>query len=216
MAEQGLDAVGEVRVIVPTSKGTRPVLIVLGSLTGVGGLITLTTVTTGVRTFGASRVLGTGLVMLASGGLFFTILWLWSLNARLLIGQGAVGYRNIFRRSRFWSRGEVGRVVDMAISHGWTSQAQRAIYLFGLDGRQLVVLTPRMWDARDMRDFIDGTGVQLEVRGAPVSATAIRREFPKAFGWAAQHNLIAGCITSLVAGALVVGGYALVSALLRP
>ena len=70
-----------------------------------------------------------------------------------------------------------------------------------------------MWNANDLRDFIDATGIQPEVRDAPVTAKALRREFPKGFGWVAQHNLIAGCITSLAAVALVVGGYVLVRAL---
>jgi hypothetical protein len=214
MAAEESDGVGGFRVIVPSSKATRIFLLVFGSLTIIGGLITLTLGTNGVRTIEGIRLLGTGLTMLASGALFFMILWLWSVNAALLIGQGVVGYRNIFRRREFWSPGEIGRVVEMAISYGWwTSQPQRAIYLFGLDGRQLVVLTPRMWNANDLRDFIDATGIQPEVRDAPVTAKALRREFPKGFGWVAQHNLIAGCITSLAAVALVVGGYVLVRAL---
>jgi hypothetical protein len=212
MDEQQWDAFGEVRVIAPRRKSTRIFLIVFASLTVIGGLITLATAAAGVRTMPGIRLVAIGLTLFLMSILVFGILWLWSVNARLLIGRGAVGYRNVFRRSRYWSRGQIGRVVEMAISYGWwTSSPQRGIYIFGIDGRQLVVITPRMWHANDLRDFIEATGVPIDRRGAPVSIKVVKREFPKAFGWVAQHNLAAGCLIALVTVVLVVG-YLLVSA----
>jgi hypothetical protein len=212
MDEQQWDAFGEVRVIAPSRKSTRIFLIVFASLTLAGGLITLATAATGVRTMPGIRLLVIGLTLFLMGILLFTILWLWSVNARLLIGRGAVGYRNVFRRSRYWSQSQIGRVVEMAISFGWwTSSPQRGIYIFGRDGRKLVVLTPRMWPARDLRDFIEATGAPVDRRDAPVSIKAINREFPKAFGWVAQHNLATSCLIVLVTVVLLVG-YMLVSA----
>lgn len=215
MTEQRWDSAEEFRVIAPSTKTTRTLLIVLAFLTAVGGLITFTFFANGVRTTRAIQFLGTGLVMLAAGFLFVMILWLWSANARLLIGRSAVGYRSIFRRSRFWSQGEIAHIVDMAIDHGWTSRPQRGFYFLGLDGTQLFVLTPRAWHANDLKDFIEATGVHVDYREAPVKAKAVRREFPKAFGWGAEHVVLATSITMVAAVGLVVAGYVVVSAWLH-
>jgi hypothetical protein len=175
----------------------------------------LTTFARGAWTMPADRALGSGLTMFLIGGLFFVFLWLWSANVRLLIGRERVGYRNFFRRNHFWSRGELERAVDMAVSYGRTSNPQRGIYFFGPDGRRELVLSSRVWHAQDLKDFVDATGLQLDYRDAPVKAKDARREFPKAFGWAAQHNFIAGCSAMVLAVGLVVGGYALLSAVHR-
>jgi hypothetical protein len=212
MQEHVWDAAGEFRVIAPSTKAIRTLLAVLGSFTALGALITFTTVARGAWTVPASRAFGTGLTMLLIGGLFFVFLWLWSANVRLLIGQQRVGYRNFFRRNHFWSKGEIDRAVDMAVSYGRTSNPQRGIYFFGPDGRRELVLSSRVWHAQDLKDFVDATGLRLDYRDAPVKAKDARREFPKAFGWAAQHNFIAGCSAMVLAVGLVLGGYALLLA----
>jgi hypothetical protein len=211
MAEQHWDAAGEVRVIAPSTNSVRIFFVAFGSITVIGGLITLITVAHGVRTLAGTRALGSGLIMLVMGGLAFVTMWMWSGNARLFIGRGTVGYRNILRRSRFWSRGEIGHVLDMAVNHGWTSQTQRGLYFLGMDGRLLLALTPRMWDAKDLNDFIDATGGRLDQRSAPVPAKAVRREFPAAFGWGFQHVLLATGLTMAVAVMLAIAGYVLLS-----
>jgi len=205
MPEQAWDAAGEFRVVAPSTKSTRIFLAVFGAMTAVGGLITLSIFPRGTWTLAASRVLGYGLVMLIMGGIFFLSLLLWSANSRLLIGRGAVGYRSMFRRSHFWSRTEVSHVVEMAIDYGrMTQTGQRAIYMFGPDGKRLLALTPRMWNAIDLRDFIEATGVPLDRREAPVHIKAARREFPKGFTWGSQHMLTMGCLLTLaVIGAVI-------------
>jgi hypothetical protein len=213
MQEQVLDGAGEFRVIAPSTRTTRTILAVLAFFTAVGAFMTLTTAARAGWTMAAARALGTGLTFFLLGILFFTFIWLWSANVRLLIGHGAVGYRNIFRRSDFWYLGQVDRVVDMAISYAGTSQPQRAIYLFGLDGKRLLVLSSRAWQAQDLKDFVDATGVQLDFREAPIKAKDARREFPKAIGWAGQHVYVTTGITMVAAVGLVVGGYALLPAL---
>ena len=136
MAAEESDGVGGFRVIVPSSKATRIFLLVFGSLTIIGGLITLTLGTNGVRTIEGIRLLGTGLTMLASGALFFMILWLWSVNAALLIGQGVVGYRNIFRRREFWSpaRSVASSKWPSAMGGGHHSRSARSIFSGSMEG----------------------------------------------------------------------------------
>jgi hypothetical protein len=207
MPEQLWDAAGEFRVVAPSTKSTRIFLVVFGAMTGIGGLITLTIFPRGEWTIAGGRVLGYGLVMVIMGGLAVGFLLLWSANARLLIGRGAVGYRSSLRRTRFWSTGDIGRVVDMALDYGrMTQTGQRAIYIFGPDGKRLLALTPRMWNANDLRDFIEATGVQLDRRDAPVPIKTARREFPKGFTWGSQHMLTMGCLLTLaVIGAVIAG-----------
>jgi hypothetical protein len=213
MSEQDWEAVAQVRVIAPKTKTMRTILIALACMTLVGGLLTIVSLAFGGHTRGASRGLAYGATLFALGILLLPGMWLWFANVRLLIGRGAVGYRNIFGRSRFWSRGEIDRVVDMAINYGRSSQPQRGFYLFGLDGKRLLALSSRAWDADDLRAFIDATGVQVEYRDAPVPAKAVRREFPNAFGWGAEHVMTATLITMAGAIVLAIGGYMLVSGL---
>ena len=208
------DTTGEFRVIAPSTRTTRTALIVLAFLTALGALMTLTIAARAGWSMGA-RSLGAGLTLFLIGGLMFTFIWLWAANFRLLIGPGKVGYRNIFRRNCLWSRGEIDRVVDMAVHYGRTSTPQRGLYLFGLDGRRLLVLSSRAWKAEDLKDFVDATGVLLDCREVPVKVKDAGREFPKAFGWAAQHVLLATILTMVAAVALGCGGYALLSAFWR-
>jgi hypothetical protein len=130
MPEQTWDALTGFRGVAPGTKTTRRVLVILGAVTAFGAVLTLTVLTTGVGVV-AGRSLAMGSTLLYTGGLGLSGMWLWLINVRLLIGQGVVGYRNFFGRSRFWSRGEIDRIVSMAVSYGKSSQSPRAIYCFG-------------------------------------------------------------------------------------
>ena len=205
MPAQVWDAAGEFRVVAPSTKTTRALLIVLGTITAIGGVITLTTVSRGAATVATSRGPAYGLVMLLSGGVFFVFLLIWSANVRLLIGRGAVGYRDAFRRTHFWSRGEISHVVEMSIDYGWMTQTgQQALYLFGLDGRRLVVLSVVAWHANDLRDFVEATGLPLDRRLKPVPIKIASQEFPKAFSWGARHILAMGCLLSVAVVVMVI------------
>jgi hypothetical protein len=213
MAERPWDVAGQIWVIAPSPKTTRTILVVLAIGTLIGGLFTFEIVTTGTSRPIAVRGLATWATMFVVCGTFFIGLWLWSANVRLLIGQGRVGYRNIFRKTRLWSRGEIDHVVEMSVSYWRTQSSQRGIYLFGLDGKRLLVLSSRAWRADDLKDFIEASGVPLDVRQAPVTIKDASREFPNAFGWGSQHVLLATSITMVAAVAVAIGGYALASSL---
>src|SRR6266852_7104009 len=87
---------------------------ILGVVTALGALLTLSFLATegGLAGRGAAMAL----TLLISGALGLIGMWLWLTNVRLLIGQGAVGYRNMFGRTRFWSGGEIDRIVSLAVS----------------------------------------------------------------------------------------------------
>jgi hypothetical protein len=187
-------------------------MVSLGAVTAFGAILTLTLLAAGVGF--AGRALAMASTLLIIGGLGFTGMWMWLNNVRLLIGQGVVGYRNFFGRSRSWSRGEIDRVVSMAISYGKASQPQRVIYCFGIDGKRLLALSVRAWQSEDLKDFIEVTGRPLDFRDAPITANDARREFPQAFGWGAEHVVLLTSLTMLGAVVLAVAGYLLVSRLL--
>jgi hypothetical protein len=210
--KQVQDGAGELRIIAPNTTTVRILIAVLAFLTVLGALITFAYIARGTWTMASARVLGTGLILFVMGGLFLIFLWMWSANTRLLIGQGKVGYRNIVRRDHFWYRGEIARAIEMAVSYAWTSPANYGLYVFGLDGKRLLVLSSVAWHAEDLKDFVAAAGVQLERRGAPVKVKDARREFPNGFSWVAQHTFIAGCSAMLVATGLAIAGYALWSA----
>lgn len=210
--EQLRDGAGELRTIAPNTTTVRIVLAVLAFLTVLGALITFTYIARGTWTMASARVLGTGLIFFVMGGLFLIFLWMWSANTRLLIGQGKVGYRNILRRNHLWHRGEIDRAIEMAVSYAWTSPANYGLYLFGLDGKRLLVLSSVAWHAQDLKDFVAAAGIQLEHRDAPVKVKDARREFPNGFSWVAQHTFIAGCSALVIAVGLAIAGAALWSA----
>jgi hypothetical protein len=145
--------------------------------------------------------------MLLFGGLALVALSIWSVNARLFIGAGKVGYRSILRRSRFWARGEFSRVLDLAIDYGWTSQPQRGLYFLGQKGQRLFTLTPRMWRAEDLSDFVDASGAPVDRRQEPVKFKALKSEFRNAFRWDAQVFVLAILLAIGAAVVLVIVGY---------
>ena len=197
----------------PSAKTIRSLMMLLAGLGAFGGLLMSIGVARGGTTLVSNRALSYGLVLLLTAGLFFVGLSLWSANVRLLIGRGTVGYRNIFRRNRFWSHGEIDRIVDVAINYGRSSQPQRGFYLLGLNGKRLLVLSQRAWPANDLADFIGVTGIHVDYRDAPVPVKEISREFPNAFGWGARHVMMATVMTMAAATAFAVAGYVVVSAM---
>ncbi len=213
MPEQTWDASAGFRAVAPGTKTTRRTLVFVGAVSVFGAVLTMVGLATRAGIAGG-RTLGMGAILLITGGLGLIGMWLWLINVRLLIGPGAVGYRNFFGRSRFWSRAEMDRVVSMAVSYGKSSQPLRAIYCFGIDGRRLLALNVRAWQPDDLKDFIEATGRALDVRDAPIPAKDARREFPNAFGWGAQHVMLMTSLTMLGAVLLAVAGYVLVSTLL--
>lgn len=125
-----MDAIAGFKVVAPGSKTIRRTLKLLGAVTAFGAVSTVALLAAGVHTV-SGRGLGVSLTMLITGALGFIGMWLWLINVRLLIDQGVVGYRNFFGQSHFWSRGEIERVVSMAVSYGKSSQPLRGIYCLG-------------------------------------------------------------------------------------
>jgi len=210
MPEQTWDALPGFRAVAPGTKTTRRTLVIVGGAAVFGAVLTLA----GLATGGGGRGLAMGAVLLVTGVLGLIGMWLWLTNVRLLIGQGVVGYRNFFGRSRFLSRGQIDRVVSMAVSYGKSSQPVRAIYCFGLDGKRLLALNIRAWQPEDINDFVEATGRPLDLRDGPITAKDARREFPHAFGWGAQHVLLLTSLTMLGAIVVAVAGYVVASKLL--
>jgi len=203
-------AAGEFRVVSPSTKPIRAILAILAALTAIGGVITVAAVPRGPWTIAATNARGYGLTMLIAGGFFLGFLLIWSANVRLLIGRGAVGYRDGLRRSHFCAAGEISHVVDMSIDYGWMTQTgQRALYFFGLDTRRVLVLSTFAWKANDLHDFVEATGVSVDVRARPVPIKVAGREFPRGFSWGSRHILVMSCLLMFAVIGVVIAFVAL-------
>jgi hypothetical protein len=211
MPEKTWDALAGFRAVAPGTKSTRRTLVIVGAVTAFGAVLTAIGLFTGA---GSGRTLATGATLLITGALGLIGIWLWLTNVRLLVGQGVVGYRDFFGRSRLWSRGEIDHIVSMAVSYGKSSQPMRAIYCFGPDGKRLLALNVRAWPHDDLNEFVESTGRPLDVRDDPITAKDARREFPNAFGLGSQHVMLLTILTMLGAVVLVVAGYVVMSKLL--
>jgi hypothetical protein len=213
MPEQTWGELAGFRSVAPGTKTTRSALIVVGAVTALGAVLTLAGLVTGVGAAGG-RSLAMGATLLTTGVVGLIGMRLWLKNVRLVIGQGMVGYRDFFGRTRFSSLGEIDRIVSMAVSYGKSSEPVRGIYCFGPDGRRLLALNVRAWPPDDLEDFVEASGRPLDIRAAPVAVKAARREFPNAFGWSSEHVMSLTILTMLGAVALAVGGFLVVSKLL--
>jgi hypothetical protein len=204
------------RAVPPKSKSLRRLQVLMGAICGAGGVLL-------ILYFFADRpgtvVTAPGFsyatMMFLAGGLGFVYLWLWRTNVRLLINRDQVGYRDILGRRHFWSRGQIERAVDMAVMYTKTAQARRGVYLLAADGRRVLALNTRAWDANDVHDFIEASGAVLDYRDQPVTASEARRQFPQAFGWGSQHVTLATIITMILAVVLAIGGFVLWTAATR-
>ena len=204
------------RAVAPGSKSLSLAQLLLGVICAVGGVQVLVYFLSGHHTNGTAwNGFSYAAVLFGAGGFAFIYLSLWGCNVRLLIGESQVGYRDIFGRTRFWSRGQIARAIDMAVSYTKTAQAQRALYLLAADGSRMLVLSTRAWDADDLSAFIEASGAVLDYRDQAVSARQAREQFPRAFGWASEHIVLGTISAMILAIVLVVGGYMLWTALTR-
>jgi hypothetical protein len=203
------------RVIAPRASMARRGVIVLAGPAFGGAAIGVWAFLVQPRNLITNRGFAIGAVLFLGGVVGFVWQRLWLSNVRLVIGQGHVGYCDILGRSRFWSSGEIARIVWLTIIYRKSSVPGRALYVFGHDGKRLLTLNPLAWETRDLIDYAKAIGVRLEIRETPVTAKEARREFPKAFGWGTEHIMAATILTMLAAVGLAVGGFVLLSSSLR-
>lgn len=198
-----------VRVVSPRVAAVRTSLVIVAVLTAVGGLRTSHELAQPHNTVISSGSLAQSATLLVVGAITLAAMGLWLANARLLVGSDQAGYRDIFRRTKLWTRGDVSRAVKMAVSYGSFSTPRPGVYLFDHQSRKVLVLSVLVWNGTDLADFVQALGVTVEVREKPVPIKAARREFPRAFGWGAQHLMLATILTMAIAVGLAIGLYAI-------
>src|SRR5947209_5173967 len=127
------------RAIAPTSKTLPSLQILMALVCGIGAVVLIAAFALErPSTLIASRGIDFGAVMFITGGLGFVYLWLWRGNVRLLIGNGQVGYQDVFKRRHYWLRGQIDRAVDMIVIYTKSAQSVRGVYLFAGDGRRVL------------------------------------------------------------------------------
>lgn len=151
------------------------------------------------------RTAGFGGTLFVAGGLGALYLWLWIRNARLLVGQGVIGQRNLLGQTTTLYTSEIGRLVMATVLYSRNATPQRVLYILSLDGRQLMALNTQAWGDEAIAKLIEASGKNVEHRDGTVSAKEFRAEFPHAVSWAAMHPNLLGALIVVVALGLALG-----------
>lgn len=173
----------------------------MAGLSALGLLILATSLAAGAP----PRIQSYGAVMSAIGALAVLYLMLWIRNARLLIGPGVIGQRNLIGQTTMLTTSDIGRVVIATVQYSKNATPQRALYIIGTDGRQLMALNTKAWGEDAIGRLVEASGRNVEYRDGTISAKEFRAEFPKAVGWAALHPTLLGFLIAIVALVVALG-----------
>lgn len=173
--------------IAPNLMTVRKVLWLCAGFVIAGALLTLLGFPERGGSPAAVRPLVYGVLMLVLGVLGSGYLWLWRRNSRLLVGVDQFGYQDALARGHVWSRGDVGRVVDLSVRDSEKSPARRMVYFLRPDGRRLLLLSPNAWSDDAIGRMVRATGRPLEIRQTPMTRAEFVATFPKATSWPGRH-----------------------------
>ena len=187
--------------LVPQGQGARRLVPFMAGLSALG----LVMLTAAVAAGGPPRVQGYGASLFAVGALAVLYLLLWLRNARLVIGPGTIGQRNLIGQTTTIATSDIGRVVIATVRYSKNATPQRALYVIGADGRQLMALNTRAWGDGAIGRLVEASGRNVEYRDGTISAREFRAEFPKAVGFAAMHPTLLGTLLVVVALGLGLG-----------
>lgn len=185
----------------PQGQGARRLLPFLAGLSGLGLAMLVPSVAAGAP----PRIEAYEASMFAFGGLGVLYLWLWIRNARLVIGPGVIGQRNLIRHTTTFTTSDIAHLVVATVRYSRNATPLRALYVIGTDGRQLMALNTKAWGDDAIGRFVEASGRNVEYRDGAISAKEFRAEFPKAMGWAALHPTLLGSLIVIVAMALALG-----------
>lgn len=204
------------RAAAPRSKTLPSVQRLMAVICGIGGIVLIAAFAIDKpSTVINSRGIDYGAVMFIIGGLGFVYMSLWRRNVRLLIGAEQVGYQDIFRRRRYWLKGQIDRAVDIIVIYTKSAQPLRGVYLLAADGKRVLALNTRAWASDDVNAFVQASGATFDYREQPLTAAEARKQFPKAFGWGSQHVMLGTIITMILAVVVAIAGFLLWIALSR-
>jgi hypothetical protein len=153
----------------------------------------------------SSRTEALGGTMFAAGGVGVLYLWLWIRNARLLVGQGVIGQRNLVGQTRTLATSDIGHLVIATVVFSKNATPQRGLYVLATDGRQLMALNTRAWGDEAIGKLVEASGKAVEYRDGPISASEFRAEFPHAVSWWAIHSTLLGALMVVVGLGIAIG-----------
>jgi hypothetical protein len=173
----------------------------MGGLSALGLLILVSSIAMHL----SPRTKGFGGTLFAIGGLGVAYLLLWLGNARLLVGSGLIGQRNLVGQTTTFQTTDVGRLLIATVVYSKNSTPQKALYVLSPSGQVLMTLNTRAWGDEAIAKIVDATGKSLEYRDAPISSREFKAEFPGAVSWAALHPTLLGGGIVIVAFTLAIG-----------
>jgi hypothetical protein len=165
-----MEATRDTEELAPNDSYLRPLRVVFPALAGIGVLAALAWF--GSRGNATNWEIALALTLLPAGGVGSVVFWLWFANARLLIGPGVVGFRNLFGQRRFWPVSDITRVVDLTILYvnRYGTQPKLFTLLLGPDGRCLFKLKVAAWRGDDIAALVAATGRSHEYAGVYTTA----------------------------------------------
>ncbi len=153
----------------------------------------------------SARTEATGGAMFAVGGLAVGYLMLWIRNARLLVGPGEIGKRNLVGQTSTFRTSDIGRLLIATVVYSKNSPPQRVLYVIAPNGRVLMALNTQAWGEEAIGKIVEASGKSLEYREGQISSKEFKAEFPQAVSWPAMHPTLVGGGVALVAIALAIG-----------
>jgi hypothetical protein len=199
--ETGRVTLRAVEELVPQGQTARRLLPFMAGLSAFGLLVLASSFALRL----SARTEGYGGTLFAVGSIGVLYLWLWIRNARLLVGQGVIGQRNLVGRTTTLFTSDIGNMVIATVLYSRNGTPQRALYVLSLDGRQLMALNTQAWGDEAIGKVVEASGKDVEYRDGTISAKAFKAEFPHAVSWAARHTTLLGALIVVVAFGLALG-----------
>ncbi len=142
-----LSAVEEIR---PQGTAARRLVAFMGGLSALGLLILVSSLSMHL----SSRAEGTGGTMFAIGALAVAYLLLWLRNARLLVGSGVIGERNVVGQTTVVQASDVGRLLIATVIYSKNATPQRILYVLSPSGEALMKLNAGAWGDEAISKFV--------------------------------------------------------------
>jgi hypothetical protein len=187
-----------VEEIAPTGAPARRLIPVMFGLSGLGLILLVL----GLVRQGSLQGEAYPAVIFAMSAVGGVAILLWLRNARLVLGSGLIGQRDLLGRTKTHQVSDIGRLVAASVQYTSRTKAQPVLYVLSLDGRLLMSLPFQAWGDDAIGRAVRASGKTIEYREGVIPLKAFQAEFPGAVGVLARHGTLIGIGIALVVGAL--------------
>jgi hypothetical protein len=163
------------------------------------GLVLLFVTYVALAQYGA----GPQLLMVGAEVIFLVSFVAWQLlmsrNTALFVDELNFGSTDALGRRIAHARNEAARVVGRTV---WNRKNRISTYpiafVLGADGRPLLRIMPRFYEAGAVSQFAAALGVPYEDEPVPVTPAELNKEIPASTPWIARHSTASGAVLAVV------------------